>query len=86
MTGGILEGAGLMGGVSISTLILSKLKCYIKRNGNLNYGCGFTDKNLVDDGETEIKTLTVDDVNVFYISKRHHHKLSKIDEHESDEE
>ena len=54
MIGGILEGAGLMGGVSISTLIFSKSKCCIKRNGSLNRGCGFTDKNLVDDDETEI--------------------------------
>jgi hypothetical protein len=73
MTTGILEGAGLMGSVSIITVILSKLKCYVKKNGSLNFGCGFTDKNLIDDDETEIKTITVDDTNVFYISKKHHY-------------
>ena len=73
MTAGILEGAGLMGSVSIITVILSKLKCYVKKNGSLNFGCGFTDKNLIDDDETEIKTITVDDTNVFYISKKHHY-------------
>ena len=44
MTTGILEGAGLMGGISITTLIITKLKCYFKQNGDTRYGCGFTEK------------------------------------------
>ena len=33
---------------------------------------GFTDKSLIDDDETEIKTVNVDDTTVFYVSKKHH--------------
>ena len=72
MTTGILEGAGLMGGVSIATLIITKIKCYLKQNGDTRYGCGFTEKSLIDDDETEIKTVNVDDTTVFYICKKHH--------------
>ena len=72
MTTGILEGAGLMGGVSITTLIITKLKCYSKQNGDTRYGCGFTEKSFIDDEETEIKTVSIDDTTVFYVSKKHH--------------
>ena len=72
MTTGILEGVGIMDGVSITALIISKLKCYYKVNGETRYGCGFTDKSLIDDDETEIKTVNVDDATVFYVSKKHH--------------
>ena len=72
MTTGILEGAGLMGGVSITIWIITKLKCYFKQNGDTRYGSGFTDKSLIDDDETEIKTVNVDDTTVFYVSKKHH--------------
>ena len=69
MTTGILEGAGLMWGVSITTLIITKIKCYYKQNLETRWGCVFTDKSLIDDDETEIKTVTVDDTTVFYVSK-----------------
>ena len=72
MTTGILEGAGLRGGVSITTLIITKLKCVFKQNGDTQNGCGFTEKSLIDDDETEIKTVTTDDTTVFYVSKKHH--------------
>ena len=72
MTAGVVEGATLMGGVSIVTLVITKLKCYFKQNGETRYGCGFTDKSLIDDDETEIKTVNVDDTTVFYVSKKHH--------------
>ena len=72
MATGILEGAGLMGSISVLTIILGKLKCYVKRNGSFTYGCGFTDKSLMGDDETEIKTINVDDTTVFYVSKKHH--------------
>ena len=53
-------------------VLISKLKCYYKQNGETRYGCGFTDKSLIDDDETEIKTVNVDDTTVFYVSKKHH--------------
>ena len=76
MTTGILEGAGLMGGISITTLIITKPKCYFKQNGDTRYGCGFTEKSLIDDDETEIKTVTVDDTNVFYVFNKNTTKIT----------
>ena len=72
MTTGILEGAGLMGGVSITTLIVSKIKCSFTQNGETRYGCGFTGRNLIDDDEAEIKTINVEDTIVFYVYRKHH--------------
>ena len=44
MTTGILEGAGLMGGVSIATLILTKIKRYYEQRG---FGCVALQMNLL---------------------------------------
>ena len=68
---GLDSGAVVVGSISILTLIITKFKCYAK-NGTCNYGCGFIEKSLIDDDETEIKTVTVDDTTVFYVSKKHH--------------
>ena len=62
-----MECAGFMGGVSITTLIISKMKCYLKQNGDNRYGWGFADKSSIDDDETEIETVNVDATNVFYV-------------------
>ena len=32
-------GAIVVGSISIITLIITKLKCYAKKNGSCNYGC-----------------------------------------------
>ena len=58
--------------ININTNYCSECKCYYKQNGETRWGCGFTDKSLIDDDETEIKTVTVDDTTVFYVSKKHH--------------
>ena len=47
----MLEGALTVGGISIATLIIAKLKFYIKKNGAWTFGCGFMDKPLVDNDE-----------------------------------
>ena len=41
------EAGLLVGGVSIVTVCVAKLKCYVKKNGVWNFGCGFLDKPLV---------------------------------------
>ena len=65
-------GAIVVGSISILTLIITKLKCYAK-NGSCNYGCGFTDKSLIDDDETEIKTVDLgESVHVMYVKNKHH--------------
>ena len=66
-------GAIVVGSISILTLIITKLKCYAKKNGSCNYGCGFLDKSLVDDDETEIKTIDLgESVHVMYVKNKHH--------------
>ena len=65
-------GAVVVGGISILTIIVTKLKCYAKKNGSCNYGCGFLDRPLIDD-EYEVKTLDLGGVNVMYSIAKHHH-------------
>ena len=75
-------GALIVGGISISTILVSKLKFYVKKNGSLNWGVGCQDKPLVDDDEIEVKTLELGDVHVMYVKTKH---IAHEDE-ESDEE
>ena len=63
----------LVGGISILTVCVAELKCYVKKNGSINWGCGFTDKPLVDDDEIEVKTVDLGDVKVLYSKPKHPH-------------
>ena len=69
----------LVGGITILTVCVAKLKCYVKKNGSVNWGCGFTDKPLVDDDEIEVKTVDLGDVKVLYSKPKHHHHESDND-------
>ena len=66
-------GAIVVGSIRIITLFLTKLKCYAKKNGTCNYGVGFTDKTLIDDDDTEIKTMDLGAVPVMYVKKKASH-------------
>ena len=61
----------LVGGISIITACVAKLKCYVKKNGVWNFGCGFLDKPLVDDDEMEVKIAELGDVHVLYVKPKH---------------
>ena len=78
----MLEGALTVGGISIVTLIIKRFKCYVKKNGSFNWGCGCTDKPLIDDDELEIKQIELGDVKVLYVKPKHHHPV----QYESTEE
>ena len=81
------SGAVTVGGISIITLMITKLKCYAKKNGSCNYGCGFTDKSLIDDDETEIKTIDLgESVHVMYVKNKHHKSHEPETEYESADE
>jgi hypothetical protein len=71
-------------------LIITKLKCYAKKNGSCNYGCGFMDKSLIDDDETEIKTIDLgESVHAMYVKNKHykhHHEPETEDEYENADE
>jgi len=64
-------GALTVGGISIATIIVSKFKFYVKKNGSFNWGCGCSDKPLIDDDEIIDKTVELGDVHVMYVKKKH---------------
>jgi hypothetical protein len=68
----MLEGALTVGGISIVTLIINRFKFYVKKNGQFNWGCGCTDKPLIDDDELEIRQIELGDVKVLYVKPKHH--------------
>ena len=73
------SGAITVGSISILTIIVQKLKFYVKKNGSLNWGLGCSDKPLVDDDEIEVKTVDLGEVHVMYVKNKHH-------EHNNEEE
>ena len=79
-------GALTVGGISILTIIVSKLKFYVKKNGSLNWGVGCQDKPLVDDDEIEVKTVELGDVHVMYVKNKHYHIPSEHEEPDEEEE
>ena len=80
-------GALTVGGISILTIIVSKLKFYVKKNGGLNWGVGCQDKPLVDDDEIEVKTVELGDVHVMYVKNKHYqHVPDGKEELDEDEE
>ena len=62
-----------VGGISICTIIVSKFKFHVKKNGSFNWGCGCSDKPLVDDDEIEVKVVELGGVHVMYVKNKHHH-------------
>ena len=77
-------GALTVGGISIATIIVSKLKFYVKKNGSLNWGCGCQDKPLVDDDEIEVKTVQLGDVRVMYVKNKHYQHHEEVPDEEEE--
>ena len=64
------SGAITVGAISVLTIIITKIKCFVRKNGHLNYGCGFLDGELINnDDDTEIKTVDLGTVHVLYVKK-----------------
>ena len=82
---GFDAGALTVGGIGIATILATKLKFYIKKNGSLNWGIGCQDKPLVDDDEIEVKTVELGDVHVMYVKNKHHAEHETEEEEEEDE-
>ena len=61
----------LVGGISIVTACVAKFKCYLRKNGQVNWGVGCQDKPLVDDDEYCVKTAELGDVKVLYVQPKH---------------
>ena len=77
-------GAVTVGSLSILTIIVTKLKCYAKKNGSCNYGCGFTEKPLNEE-EYEVKTIDLNGVSVMYSIAKHHYPQEEEETEESNE-
>ena len=73
----------LVAGSALLTAVISKVKFFVKKNGNWNFGCGFQDKPLVDDDEIEVKQFDMGDVKGFYIKPKGHYHLQH-EEHNID--
>ena len=85
---GLDTGAVVVGSISIITLVITKLKCYAKKNGSCNYGCGFMDKPIInDDDDMEVKIEKLGSVDVMYVKSKHHRYIeSESEEEEAEEE
>ena len=80
-------GALTVGGISILTIIVQKLKFYVKKNGHLNWGCACMDNPLINDSdEIDVKTVDLGDVHVLYVKKKHGNADEPIIESDSEYE
>ena len=82
--GGVIAGSIITGTIGIATLIISKMKGYYKQNGSLSYGCGFTEKHIIDNDEIEVHQLECNNVDVIYIGKKHKYVEESSDSSETD--
>ena len=71
------EAGLLVGGVSIVTACIAKIKRYLKNNGSINWGVGCTDAPSIDTDDRVVETTQLGDVKVLYVRSKHHN-------HESD--
>ena len=78
----MVETGFVVAGVSIITIILTKFKFYVKKNGDWSCACGFLDTKLIDDEEVEIKYFELsDNVKGIYMKpKEHHHEDTDTDD------
>ena len=68
----VLEGALLVGSISVITLAVSRFKCLIKKNGTLNWGCACMEKPLIpDDDDLTVKEFDLGAVKGLYIVPKH---------------
>ena len=74
-------------GASLATIIIAKIKFYVKKNGVWTCGCGFLGKNLVDNDELEIKEFQLSgDVRGVYVKPEGNHHLHHEHTEETDTE
>ena len=79
----VLETGFLVAGSSIITAIIAKFKCLFKQNGETQFACGFTEKDLQDNDDFEIKEFQLTD-NIRGIYVRPRHNIYTHEEHNID--
>ena len=78
-----IETGVLVAGSALLTAVIAKVKFFVKKNGNWNCGCGFTDAPLIDQDEIEVKQFDMGDVKGIYIKPKGHYHLQH-EEHNID--
>ena len=76
----VLETGFPVAGSSIMTAIIAKFKCLFKQNGDSTFACGFTEKDLQEQGDYEIKEFQLTD-NIRGIYVRPKHNIYTHEEH-----
>ena len=69
----------LVGGASIVTACVARFKCYLKRNGSINWGVGCMDAPLIDTDDQGLETTQLGDVKVLHVRNKHHNHDSDND-------
>ena len=67
----MVETGLIVAGSSLLTLILSKFKCFVRKNGKITWGMGFLDRSLLDTDELEVKEFDLGDVKGIYVKPKH---------------
>ena len=65
-----IETGVLIGGSSLLTIIIGKLRCFYKHASDHPCACGFTDHGLQDDNEIHVKTTMINGVELLYVGKK----------------
>ena len=65
-------GALVVGGISLATIALNRVRWYFKKNGQFVWGCGCSDRPLIDDDELQLKQFELGDVKALVVVPKHH--------------
>ena len=70
----MVETGIIVAGSSLLTSIISKFKCFIRKNGKITWGMGFTEKPIiVDDDELKVEEFELGSVKGLYVIPKHSH-------------
>lgn len=75
-----IETGIIVGGVSIISLIVTKFKCFVRRNGHLSWGIGFLNKPLLDNDELEVKEFDLGEIRGIYVKPKGSYHLQQVEE------
>ena len=78
----MVETGLIVGGVSIISLIVTKFKCFVRRNGHLSWGIGFLNKPLLDNDELEVKEFDLGEIRGIYVKPKGSYHLQQAEEHD----
>lgn len=78
----MVEAGLIVGGVNIISLIVTKLKCFVRRNGHLSLGIGFPNKPLMDNDELEVREFDLGEIRGIYVKPKGNYHLQHVEEND----